>query len=185
MESGLKKKLLELNLFTQDKISLWLCYKHKKLGVVTTTKSDPDLESIYKWIEESGMKYKTNTDFASIESPAIIVSYDENIVKELNEILADHSERATITKGKILGYPEISSKSFVKFWKDPKNHPMVGGTNLVRNGWDNKYKYVIYMVRKGHEQKDSKVGLEWADFIRKDFPELAKIYEEEELPQIR
>lgn len=179
MENDLKERLLNLDLISPGKMELWLTYKKaKQVSSIATKGSHPNLEGIYQWITDAGMKYKANTTYASKETPAIIVSYNPEFIKEIDERMKEHTKENTLRNGELYGYPREATEQILNFWQNT-DPVMKSGRKLALEGFGDEFLYAGYMLRVGHEKEDVKPALKWAKIIREDIPELAKEFEKE------
>lgn len=170
MSGPLRKSLPYLPLNIQSRVELWLTFRKLKPSSIIVLRNSKlsSIKRVTGWLKRTNLIYKL------LDEDKIIVSYEKTSVDKLKKIWHKNTPKSDYEKGILLGYPIETVKAFEK---NRSSLTCITAKDFPRNSLD-YYQYITFLVRKGHEESDSKISKFWSECIRTDQPLLAKWYEE-------
>lgn len=190
----IKDRLLKLPLDPGEKVLLWLTFigqkpvsdihvlirDKEKLRKGEFTSKNSDIESnlveIKTWITDAGLIYEIEKEHPT----AWRVGKDKTQIIKSIDYLHNSNKDKQIELGLIFGYPKNSVEAYVNNQETTYEQfiqIMIPPRGIEGENSEYFWPYAIFAISKSHQDEGVKLAKLWADIIRNDLPELAKLYE--------
>lgn len=183
-----KSDLLKLPLNSQEKLFLWLLSSNLKPGtdlLIHKWNNDyqKNLKSVNKFLKTYGYFFTSKSHWQHFHplnkmKPKFVgrfyyVSNKENLL-EMVKKRETKSKNRQLLAGNFYGFPKKAVEAY-----SAGGELMLAKDEYAMLNKEYWYPYLTYAIRKDHELEDAELAKKWCDETRKNFPELAKLFENE------